>query len=68
MQLTHYLSKARSLLPPTNTSNLNTIGQAFPEIQERGVHVRTCRGTPPMHWLVMILHPLMPSGLAAGLS
>ena len=29
------------------TPNLNTIGHAVPEIQKRGVHVRTCVVPPP---------------------
>ena len=33
---------------PTHTTNLNTIGPTVPEIQKRGVHVRTCRDTPPV--------------------
>ena len=32
----------------THTPKLNTIGRAVPEIQKRGVHVRTCRDTPPV--------------------
>ena len=36
--------------------NLNTIGQAVPEIQKRGVHVRTCRDTPPMKCVKHVVH------------
>ena len=39
----HVLSDAQPPIP-----NLNTIGQAVPEVQKRGLHVRTCRDTPPV--------------------
>ena len=45
---THELCKACSSWPPTHTPKLNSIGQAAPEIQKRGLHVRTCRDTQPM--------------------
>ena len=34
--------------PQPHIPNLNPIGQAVPEIQMRGLHVRTCRDTPSM--------------------
>ena len=43
-------------LQPTYLLNLNTIGQAVPEIQKRGVHVRTCRDTPPMNCVKHVVH------------
>ena len=42
--------------PPTHTTNLNTIGQAVPEIQKRGVHVRKCRDTPNMTYVRHLVH------------
>ena len=44
---THDLWKAHSSWPTTHSPNSNTIGQAVPEIQKRGVHVRTCRRRYP---------------------
>ena len=46
---THDLWKAHSSWPTTHSPNSNTIGQAVPEIQKRGVHVRTCRRRYPAH-------------------
>ena len=46
---THDLWKAHTSWPTTHSPNLNTIGQAVPEIQKRGVHVRTCRRRYPAH-------------------
>ena len=34
--------------PPSHTPKLNPIGRAVPEIQKCGLHVRTCRDTPPL--------------------
>ena len=45
---THDLWEASSPWPPTHTPKLNSIGRAIPEIQKRGLHVRTCRDTPSM--------------------
>ena len=41
------LCKARIYLAPSHTQNLNAILPAVCEIWKRGVHVRTCRCTPP---------------------
>ena len=40
------LALALRLWPPTHIPNFNTIGQAVPEIQKCGVHVRTCKDIP----------------------
>ena len=43
--------KSRNYWVSSHTSNFSTIGQSDPEIRKRGrggVHVRTCRDTPPM--------------------
>ena len=47
--------------PQTHIPNLNTIGQADPEIQECGLHVRTCRDTPPMTCVKHICHDSKPA-------
>ena len=36
--------------------NLNTIGQADPEIQKCGLHVHTCRDTPPTTCVKHLVH------------
>ena len=41
------LCKARIYWAPSHTQNLNAILPAVCEIWKRGVHVRTCRCTPP---------------------
>ena len=41
------LCKARIYWAPSHTQNLNAILPAVCEILKRGVHVRTCRCTPP---------------------
>ena len=41
------LCKARIYWAPSHTQNLNAILPAVCEISKRGVHVRTCRCTPP---------------------
>ena len=41
------LCKARIYWAPSHTKNLNAILAAVCEIWKRGVHVRTCRCTPP---------------------
>ena len=41
------LCKARIYWAPSHTQNLNVILPAVCEIWKRGVHVRTCRCTPP---------------------
>ena len=42
--------------PQPHIPNLNTIGQADPEIQKCGLHVRTCRDTPPMTCVKHLVH------------
>ena len=44
---THDLRKVHSSWPTTHPPNLNTIGQAIPEIRKRSVHVRMCRRRHP---------------------
>ena len=61
MHPTHDLWKAPCWLPPTQTPNFNTIGQAIPEMQKRGVHVRTCRDIPPMTCGKHIVHGPQPT-------
>ena len=44
--------------PQLTQPKLNPIGQAVPEIQKRGLHVRTCRDTPPMTCVKHLVHDL----------
>ena len=47
--------------PPTHIPNFNTIGQTVPEIQKRGVHVRTCKDTLPMNCVKHPVHDPQPT-------
>ena len=51
-----WLVESTYLVTPNHIPNLNTIGQTVPEIQKRGVHVRTCRDTPPMTCVKHLVH------------
>ena len=51
-----WLVESTYLVTPTHIPNLNTIGQADPEIQKCGLHVRTCRDTPPMTCVKHLVH------------
>ena len=53
---THDLCEAPSSWPPTDTPKLNPIGRAVPEIQKRGLHVRTFRDTPSMTCVKHLVH------------
>ena len=53
---THDLCEAPSSWPPSHTPKLNPIGRAVPEIQKCGLHVRTCRDTPPLTCVKRLVH------------
>ena len=53
-----WIVESTYLVTPTHIPNLNTIGQADPEIQKCGLHVRTCRDTPPMTCVKHLVHDL----------